>query len=393
MEFEGFTDSIKKTRIIENSLNPFWDEFFQFEIHSLSDIFKITLYDYDKLTKDDIISFYNIDLSRIKYGITYEENLEMKPYSSSIKNPGSISVIYQVTEPNQTIFDSKEFKVNELKVYIDSFENNISGDEYFCEVKTADAYKGQLSNVTYDNLIMETFTFFLRPYQPETLEIILYHNEKKGKFKFSREVKRIRHTIKEMGEKNIEGIRFTLVMNDPNIIFPNHPPFIFPKRCVHIYVDRCIDLPKMDKKSSDPFVKVTLNEYKKKKRYTNTTRVIMKELNPIYRHTFHVPAYSLRDDIITIRIYDYDAVTKCDLIGKLEFKIKELSYGLVRDEWYNIGKGKIHLLTHFSDENQPSFEEKIFNPYFLNIKILETKEVSIAERQSGGGCHRHALLL
>ena len=108
----------------------------------------------------------------------------------------------------------------------------------------------------------------------------------------------------------------------------------------------------------------------------------MKELNPIYRHTFHVPAYSLRDDIITIRIYDYDAVTKCDLIGKLEFKIKELSYGLVRDEWYNIGKGKIHLLTHFSDENQPSFEEKIFNPYFLNIKILETKEVSIAERQS-----------
>ena len=382
LEFEGFPDSIKKTRIIENSLNPFWDEFFQFEIHSLSDIFKITLYDYDKVSKDDIISFYNLDLSKIKYGFTYEEILKMNPYSSSIKNPGDISVIYQVTEPNQAIFFSKEFAVNELKVYIIGFENNTNGDEYFCEVKTADAFKGKLSNVTYDNLIMETFNLLLRPYQIETLEIILYRNEMKGKFKFAKEVKRIRHTIGEMGEKNIEGIKFILAMNDQNITFPHHPPFISPKRCVHIYIDRCIDLPKMDKKSSDPFIKITLNKYKKKKRYTNRTRVIMKEVNPIYKHVFHIPAYSIRDDIISIKVYDYDSISKCDLIGKLEFKISELSYGLVRDEWYNLNKGKIHLLTHFSDENQPSFEEKIFIPYYLNIKILETKEASVAERKS-----------
>ena len=44
LEFIGYPDIVKKTRIIENSLNPFWDEFHQFEIHSLHNIFQITLF-------------------------------------------------------------------------------------------------------------------------------------------------------------------------------------------------------------------------------------------------------------------------------------------------------------------------------------------------------------
>ena len=113
------------------------------------------------------------------------------------------------------------------------------GDEYYCEVKTADSYRGQYSNVTTDNLLMETFILLLRPYQTETLEIILYKNEKKGKYKFSKEIKRIRYIIKDMGEKNIEGIKFTLAENDPNIVFPSHPPIIHPQRYVNIFVDKC----------------------------------------------------------------------------------------------------------------------------------------------------------
>jgi len=125
LEFIGYPDSIKKTRIIEKSLNPYWDEFFQIEIKSLSDIFQITLYDYDKLSKDDIISKYTINLAEIIYGETYEKELNMIPCNSSITKPGTISVIYQVTEPGQTIFVSKPFNINILKCYIHSFENII----------------------------------------------------------------------------------------------------------------------------------------------------------------------------------------------------------------------------------------------------------------------------
>ena len=378
LEFVGFPDSVKKTRIIENSLNPFWDEFFQYEIPSLSDIFKITLYDYDKLTKDDIISEYTIDLSKLEYGIVKEEEVRMNPYSSSIRNPGIIELKYQITQPCQEIFVSKKFEINTLKCYIYGFENTIEGEEYFCEVKNAAANKGQLSNVTNDNLLMETFILLLNPYKEETLEIILYHNERKGKHKFAKEIKRIKHKILEMGEKNIDGIKFTLALNDPNISFPPHPPMILAKRFVHIYVDRCINLPKMDKKSSDPFVKISLNKYDKIKRYSNSTRVIMKELNPVFKHVFHVPVYSLRDDKIKIQVFDYDLITKSDLIGKLEFKVSEFQYGIIKDEWYNLNKGKIHLITHLSDENQPSFVNKEFIPYYLHVKIYES-EVGSAE--------------
>ena len=383
LEFIGYPESVRKTRIIENSLNPFWDEFFQYEIHSLSDEFKMTLYDYDKLTKDDIISEYIIDLSKVEFGITKEEIIDMKPFSSTIKRPGKISVIYQITEPNQEIFISHKFEVNYLKCYIQSFENAIPGEEYFCEVKTAESYKGQYSNVTTDNLLMETFLLLLRPYQPETLEIIVYHNEKKGKFKFAKEIKRIRYNINEndMGEKNIEGIRFILVMNDPIISFPSHPPKVHPKRYVNIFVDRCIDLPIMDKKSSDPFVKISLNK-EKKKRYSECTRVIKEELNPIFKHIFHVPVFSLRDDIITIKIFDYDVVSKCDLIGKLKFEVAQLSYGILKDEWFSLEKGKIHLIIHFSDENQPAFINNPFIPYYLHVRMLEMKEVLLSERKN-----------
>ena len=32
LEFVDIPESVRKTRVIENSLKPFWDEFFQFEI-------------------------------------------------------------------------------------------------------------------------------------------------------------------------------------------------------------------------------------------------------------------------------------------------------------------------------------------------------------------------
>ena len=103
-----------------------------------------------------------------------------------------------------------------------------------------------------------------------------------------------------MGEKNINGIIFTLSMSDPNIIFHQHSPFINSKRYVYIYVDKYINLPKMDTNGlSDPFVNISLNK-DEKKRYSNNTRVILKELTPVFKHTFSIPVYSLRDDKIII---------------------------------------------------------------------------------------------
>ena len=138
--------------------------------------------------------------------------------------------------------------------------------------------------------------------------------------------------------------------------------------------DCCKNLkPKDINGKSDPFVKVYLNETIKE-RYVNRTRVIVNELNPVFKHTFHIPVYSLRDDIINVEIFDYDKVSMCDSIGKLEFKISSLDYGIVKDNWYDLNNGSIHLIIHLSDHNKPAFVTEPFTPLYLNVKIFEVQD-------------------
>ena len=234
----------------------------------------------------------------------------MIKYSSLTDNPGSISIKYQITKPCQEIFYSEKFEVDKLTCYVQSFENFIQGAEYFCEVKTVDTIKGKISKVTNDNLIMEKFVLLCRKQQTETLEIILYQIEKKDKFKFFKEIKRIKYLIEELGEHEIDGIKFSLQINeDPNNNYPEHPPVIYPKRFIHLLIEECNfidkDFPKAFKST---FIKVSLNkkEKSKEKRYSERTHIIFNEQNPKFRYTFHIPLLSLKDDIIKIKVYEYN---------------------------------------------------------------------------------------
>ena len=375
LEFLGSPETIRKTRIIENSRNPYWDEIFQFEIKSLHDIFKISLFDYDKMSKDDIISFHTIDLSQCEFGINKEDTIKMKPANSSINYPGILYIMYQITRPGQQIFNSEKFMVDKLTCFIESIDNIIQGGkEYYLEVKTVDSNKSQISKVFMDNILMEPFDILMRTGQQETLSIILYQHEIKGAYKFPLEIKRILYPIKDLGEQSFDGIKFTLALNQPHSIFSPPPPVIYSKRYIHLYVDCCKNLPAKDKNGlSDPFFKVSLNKYQlsDNDRYNNRSRVVLKELNPIFKQTFHIPLYSIRDDIVRVEVYDYDKLTNCDLIGKVEFIISELDLGKVKDDWYKIGEGAIHIIIHISDCNKPAFVSEPFIPYYLNVKFFE----------------------
>ena len=369
LEFLGRPESIKKTRIIEKSSTPFWDEFHQFEILSLSDIFQISLCD----SKNEIISCYTINLKNCKFGITIETDLIMNKYSSRIDNPGKIYVIYQITKPCQGIFYSEQFDVDTITCYLKSFENSKQGEEYYCEVKTIDSVKGQFSKITTDNLIMEKFDLLMRPSQSETLEIIIYQLEKKGKFKISKEIKRIKYLIEELGEQYIDGIQFSLQMNeDPNTNYPKHPPILFSKRYVHILVKDCLfqDID-IQKRFKDSYMKISLNKKNKEKRYSEKTRVIYNEQNPIFNHIFHIPVYSLKEDVIKIKLYELKNDKKKEILVIENIALKYLKYGESMDKNINRSNCKINLTLHISEANEPPFTTKIFSTMFLNIKMFE----------------------
>ena len=69
-----------------------------------------------------------------------------------------------VLSVGQEIFFSEKFNVDKITCFIQSFENAIQGEEYFCEVKTIDSPQRQTSTITTDNLIMEKFDIFARKF-------------------------------------------------------------------------------------------------------------------------------------------------------------------------------------------------------------------------------------
>jgi hypothetical protein len=83
------------------------------------------------MSKDDIISFHTIDLSKCEYGINIEETVKMKPANSSINCPGNLYIMYQITRPGQQIFNSEKFMVDKLTCYIEGIQNIApQGTEY-----------------------------------------------------------------------------------------------------------------------------------------------------------------------------------------------------------------------------------------------------------------------
>ena len=369
LEYIGIPNSVQKTRIIQNSSTPFWDEFHQFDIYSLNDIFMISLCD----SKDQIISYYLINLKDCDFGITKEEELKMMKNSSSVDNPGNISVTYQIAKPCQEIFFSEKFNVDKITCFIQSFENAIQGEEYFCEVKTIDSPQRQTSTITTDNLIMEKFEIYTRKSITETLEIIIYQLEKKGKFKYSKEIKHIKYPIEEIGEHEIDGVKFTLQMNeDSNEKYPEHPPITFPKRYVHLYIEECIfkDLEVKDRVKNS-YIKVALNKNKKQKRYSDKTRIINKDDNPKFKHIFHIPVFSLKEDIISLKVYQLNEALKKKLVNDFYININDLKRGESTEQLLQKENVCIKLKIHLCEENCVPFVTQIFRPLYLCIKFFE----------------------
>ena len=90
---------------------------------------------------------------------------------------------------------------------------------------------------------------------------------------------------------------------DSNEKYPEHPPITFPKRYVHLYIEECIfkDLEVKDRLKNS-YIKVALNKNKKQKRYSDKTRIINKDDNPKFKHIFHIPVFSLKEDIISLGV-------------------------------------------------------------------------------------------
>ncbi len=72
MEF-SCGNSVKKTKIIYNNMNPEFNETFEFSVTRADQMLTANVWDYDSVKSDDLLGTLEIPLYKLKSGETYNQ--------------------------------------------------------------------------------------------------------------------------------------------------------------------------------------------------------------------------------------------------------------------------------------------------------------------------------
>ncbi|KAH0789489.1 C2 domain containing protein [Histomonas meleagridis] len=406
MEFIGKKDTIQKTRIIDNTINPRWNQDFRFKVLSLnSDEFKITIMDKDKMSKDDPISSTNILLRTIEPGIVNDRWIDMQPFKGH--KGGRLHILYHLANTGDVPYVQNPFIPFEAHFRLSHITSISKQGEYYCEISHEYDNKPITSNVGESGVFNFESKFVLVDPRLDKIKIVLNEHYKNEKVIMAKQVSTgyvslcefqpgqpLEKEIDLTGEINAK-VKVLVNILPINTKFTFNLPTVVPfvnstQRYAHFYIKEARNLPIEDvnkKKYTDAYCKVfPLNTMKsgikgkkinKNKRYLGMTRVIPNASNPIFNQVFHIPVQSINTDIFEIDIYDHDKVTKDDKLSTFYYKATEMGFGVVKDEWKSVkGGGELHIISQITDFNQPAFLSQQFKVHYVSVNAHDAYDIA-----------------
>jgi len=374
IKFAGRDEVDESSQIFHNNREPVWNQFFSYEIRSLStDILEIYIMDKNKISKDSTIGVAKIPISYDMMGITKEESILIDKSSVVTYLPIHIDALIQISAPGQIPFTDSRFYPDILNVKFLEGSNLSFGDPY-CQCRLSDDITwrktravSNAKNPQWNEIIMLPLIRRNQMLDIEVKNENLVHDTEFGKCTVN---------LGELGDKtvkmesNIGKGKITYLVQ---IGKSGTPPFedfneedekvtsVNPIFSIKVIEAR--DLKASDCNSSDPYCKLVMNGIEK------NTKVIDSNLNPFWNQTFHFDITSFMTNELILSIFDHDKMSKDDLLGTLKLKLSEMECGVVKDTWYNLEKGSIHLQTHISAPGQYSFDPYPFMPVTKLIRV------------------------
>ena len=281
-----------KSRKFKSTKNPIWNQYFNFEVKSIStDILEIYVMDKDTFTRDDKMVKINIEISNLLNGIT-----EKKWYT--VGEEGNILIQTQLTPPNIIPFTNFSFIYD--CIYIKFLEGqDLNFGDIYCNCKLTDdiSWKktrtiNNSNNPQWNEIIKLPITNLTNDIEIQVKNENLIKDTKFGTINIKMNEISTK-TTKKVSYLKKGSITYLIQIGKSDII-----PFSdYEEVDENIYANNLMlavkvveakNLKIADGNSSDPYCVLKINGIEKK------TRVIDCTLNPIWNQTFYfdISSYS-----------------------------------------------------------------------------------------------------
>jgi hypothetical protein len=394
-------------RLYTKTLNPTWNQVFSMKVQNIiTDVFTLNLFDYDKIKNDQIYS-KNLPIHQMKFGHIYEDTINNKLFYR-----------YQLLPPQCPRLFSNNYEAYSLHVkFLEGYDFTEAG-EYYCvlridpetdleglsTLKTRKTFSPQWFSEHVYNITPNSHDISIELKTDNIGKDIVRHSYHYNLQDFLGE--NLKKT-KLIEEKAVNGtIRFLMqatLRDDVGFLdyIEEDPKVTSDKLMCHIKIIDATNVPKTDAGTHlcDPYVVIELPQRKENLdtdlalydgQYRFQTRVLENTLSPTWNQCFHFNIQSIATQRVKLSLFDYDKVSKDDLIGSFEFSLLDYvlgipinssainvnainnnnaRLGMISEENVKVGKANLHFKLQICQPGQISFQEQPFSIPRLLVHI------------------------
>ena len=354
-----------KTKIIDKTLNPVWNEKFNVKVQP-KEVITFKLYDHDTLSRDDDIGIASLAVPAMKKDDHWFDSIPVTKGGYL-----NVELHYISGQPDNICmhgFDPSELQV--LKFSVQSIQNLIDNAIITRRVRviiSSEEMKPQFckSFVFKEHAKVERdFYVRMRPGTKLTFTV----EEKGGPGKYSKltttnylcgDFREGQKLMEHLPMKN--GATMHMEVTCVRSVYHNvHPHLIPPEDFetgpgkVCLYVEKAEGLKSKDLNGkSDPFIRFKGSQDKKEKK----TFIVYKSLNPQWNQGFRIKCCPGEE--ILFQLFDHDTLSKDDKLGTCRAK----NEGLNDSEWKQIEmileKGKVYISMKLEKQLSPGYKKLI----------------------------------
>ena len=337
------------------------NQYFNFELISLSDILEVYLIENDIFVKD----------KKVEINISNLFNCQILKSWYSIREDCSVLLETQLVPPNVVPFSQCSFDPN--YIYIQILEGENLDDDYFdCNLKLNNdilSEKIYINNTCQNPRSNKIIKLPIHDTLSKNLEIIFAKSINiKNIHCFKPILLNINEIFSETSKKIIKyqnGKIYFLVQKGKSNITPFSDYIeieekkFFKNLEIGIKVIEANNFISSDICNSNIYCSLKLAGIEQKTRKINGTS------NPKWNKTFYfdIPSYSTNE--LSLKIIRDNK----EVISEKIIPIKDFKCGIIEDKWYD----SFHLITHIIEPGKPSFEENPFSPF---VKIINIQNLS-----------------